>query len=173
MSTIPLDLRTDEVLLPAPSLPERVSLMQSLRLRQSSRSLSPDPLQSGVPSEGCHRHDAPTLRLMLVSAEDLRRHTGLQDFVALAPLELVCVTDFTRMRDVSDEERTFLAGVDVGCIAQNASLCCADLGLVTAVQAMVDRRALAPLLRPRRTQRITLAQTVGRPEHGEHNQQQA
>jgi nitroreductase len=53
-------------------------------------------------------------------------------------------------------------GADAGCIAQNVYLTCAAIGLATVVRGLVDRRLLAPALGLRPTQRIALAQTVGR-----------
>jgi len=112
--------------------------------------------------EGAYRYDPIGHRLLLVAAGDFRAQTGLQDFVAEAPLNLVYVADLSHMADVLPaEDRPFLAGADAGFIAQNVYLCCAALGLATVVRAMIDRRALALALRLTPNQRITLAQTVG------------
>lgn len=116
-----------------------------------------------VLAEGAYRYDVRANRLILVKAEDLRRHTGTQDFIATAPLNLVYVADFSRMVDAQDEERKFLAGADAGCIAQNIYLYCAGAGLATVVRGLIDRRALAHALNLTATQRIALAQTVGYP----------
>jgi SagB-type dehydrogenase family enzyme len=113
--------------------------------------------------EGAYRYDAKGHRLLLVKAEDLRGATGVQDFVATAPLNLVYVADFARMPDARPEERDFLAGADAGCIAQNVYLFCAGAGLATVVRGLIDRSRLATALGLSKTQRITLAQTVGRP----------
>lgn len=198
MSTIPLDLETDAVVLPRQSLSRQISLEQAFKSRRSTRAFLSEtlPLETlstllwagfGVnrtttlgrtaPSahnwqeievfvvlaEGAYRYDPHEHRLLLVSARDLRAHTGTQDFVAAAPLNLVYVADFARMADSPDDERRFLAGADAGCIAQNLYLCCAGMGLATVVRGLIDRRSLAPLLKLRATQHITLAQTVGFP----------
>lgn len=113
--------------------------------------------------EGSYRYDAAGHRLLLVCADDLRGATGDQDFVATAPLNLVYVADFARMHDATAEQRGFLAGADAGCIAQNVYLCCAASGLATVVRALIDRRRLASALHLSKTQRIALAQSVGRP----------
>jgi len=198
MATIPLDLATDTVVLPPPTLSSQVTLERSLKHRLSTRTFLPDPLPLGtlsallwagfginrsesdgrtapsahnwqetdvyaVLAEGAYRYDAHEHRLLLVSAEDLRRYTGTQDFVATAPLNLIYVADFSRMPNVSEEDRAFLAGADAGCIAQNVYLCCSGMGLATVVRGLVDRRRLAQVLGLTATQRITLAQTVGHP----------
>ena len=111
--------------------------------------------------EGVYRYDAQAHRLLLVKVEDVRKLTGLQEFVAGAPLALVYVADFDRMPDTKPEERPFLAGADVGCIAQNVYLFCASQGLSTVVRGLIDRQTLALALGLSRSERIALAQTVG------------
>ena len=111
--------------------------------------------------EGAYRYDAQAHSLILVKVEDLRRLTGIQDFVVNAPLDLVYVADFDRMTDAKLEERPFLAGADVGGIAQNVYLFCACHGLSTVVRGLIDRRTLAAALGLSRSERIALAQTVG------------
>ncbi|MEJ8826722.1 nitroreductase family protein [Variovorax humicola] len=91
----------------------------------------------------------------------MRALTGMQDFVASAPVNLVYVADFDRMVEVDMRDRPFLAGADAGGIAQNVYLHCAAAGLATVKRAAIDRRALAEALGLRRAQRIGLAQTVG------------
>ena len=116
-----------------------------------------------VLAEGSFRYDATQHRLMLVKAEDLRAATGTQDFVATAPVNLVYVADFGRMLGVRGDEREFLAGADAGCIAENVYLFCAAVGLGTVVRGLIDRRRLANALGLSKTERVTLAQTVGHP----------
>ena len=113
--------------------------------------------------EGTFRYDAKGHRLLLVNAEDLRGATGMQDFVAPAPLSLVYVADFARMPEAKPQERDFLAGADAGCIAQNVYLYCAAAGLACVVRGLIDRRRLAAALGLAKTQRVALAQTVGFP----------
>lgn len=115
-----------------------------------------------VMAEGTWRYDAQAHRLDLVKAGDLRAATGSQEFAGSAPLNLVYVADFDRMHDVREEDRVFLAGVDSGCIVENVYLYCAAAGLATVVRALIDRRSLAQALDLKPTQRIALAQSIGR-----------
>ena len=114
--------------------------------------------------DGAYRYDAVAHRLLSVAAEDLRGATGSQDFVASAPLNLVYAADFARMQEASPEERTFLAGADAGCIAQNVYLFCAGAGLATVVRGLIDRDRLARALGLSKAQRVALAQSVGYPQ---------
>ncbi len=111
--------------------------------------------------EGAYRYEPRSHALKLAVAKDLRAATGMQDFVATAPLNLVYVADFAKMVDASAEDRTFFAAAGAGGIAQNVYLYCASAGLGCVVRGLVDRRKLAPALQLRVDERIVLAQTVG------------
>ena len=116
-----------------------------------------------VLADDTYRYEPSTHALHLVKAGDLRAMTGVQDFVAGAPLDLVYVADFAKMTDASDEQRAFFAAADAALIAQNVYLFCACVGLATVVRGLIDRRKLAAALGLARHERIALAQTVGYP----------
>lgn len=199
MSTIPLNLVTDNVVLPEPRLPGQASLLQALQRRRSTRAFQPQALDleqlssllwaaAGInrpdtggrtaPSahnwreiaiyallaEGSYRYDPSANQLLLVTAEDLRHQSGVQDFVAGAALNLVYVADFSLMTETREEDKPFLAGADAAFIAQNVYLYCAAAGLGAVVRGLVDRRLLARALGLKPTQRIALAQSVGYPQ---------
>jgi nitroreductase len=69
--------------------------------------------------------------------DDIRAATGLQDFVAVAPLNLVYVAHGERMTDVSPQDRRLFASVDAGFIGQNVYLFCASQGLATVFRGAV------------------------------------
>ena len=98
-----------------------------------------------------------------VGSQDPRAATGIQPFVAQAPLDLVYVADLSRMTQASDEEKRWYSGPDAGFIAENVYLFCASAGLATVVRGMVDRAALGRALKLRPEQQVILAQTVGFP----------
>jgi hypothetical protein len=104
--------------------------------------------------------------LQLYLLDDIRALTGLQDFVASAPLNLVYVAHGERMKDVSPEERRLYASVDTGFIGQNVYLFCAAEGLGSVFRAAVDYPKLARQLRLPQEQFVTFAQTVGYPRMG-------
>jgi len=113
--------------------------------------------------EGAYRFDANEHVLLPVRSEDLRAQTGVQDFVARAPVNLVYVANLDRMQGASSEHKDLYAAADTGFVAQNVYLFCASEGLATVVRGSVDREALAPMLGLGEWQRIILAQTVGYP----------
>jgi len=114
-------------------------------------------------AEGMYRYDARANALQPVVARDLRALTGVQDFVATAPVNLVYVADFNRMEGAAAEQKEFYAATDAGFIAQNVYLYCASENLATVVRGSVDRDALAKAMGLAPSQRIILAQTVGYP----------
>ena len=95
--------------------------------------------------------------------DDLRRLTGLQDFVATAPLNLIYVAHGERMSDISPEKRRLYASVDAGFIGQNVYLFCASAGLGSVFRGAVDYDKLGRALKLPDQQFVTFAQTVGYP----------
>jgi nitroreductase len=116
-----------------------------------------------VGAEGAELFDADAHVLRKVATGDLRSRTGMQDFVATAPLNLVYVADLDRMEGGEEEKRLY-AAADAGFVAQNVYLFCASAGLATVVRGSVDRAALAAALGLGPRQQVILAQTVGYPK---------
>jgi len=114
-------------------------------------------------ADGAYRYDSPTHTLKRVAAGDIRHLTGMQDFVATAPLNLVYVADLDRMSGASAEDKAFYSAADAGFIAQNVYLYCASAGLAVVVRGLVDREALGAALGLGKHQRIILSQSVGYP----------
>ena len=114
-------------------------------------------------TDGAYRYDPPTHTLIKVAAGDIRHLTGVQDFVATAPLILVYVADLDRMSGAGAEDKAFYSAADAGFIAQNVYLYCASAGLAVVVRGLVDRDALGAALGLGKHQRIILAQSVGYP----------
>lgn len=113
---------------------------------------------------GAYRYDAAAHRLLRVSATDVRRVTGYQDFVDHAPLDLVYVADHARMPAVPVHLRESYASAAAGAIAQNVYLYCASAGLATVIRAWIDRDAIADALGLPHEQQVLLSQTVGYPK---------
>jgi SagB-type dehydrogenase family enzyme len=113
---------------------------------------------------GMFRYAAPAHTLQLVSATDVRRVTGYQDFVDTAPLDLVYVANHAHMKLVPAAQRESYASAAAGAMAQNVYLYCASAGLATVIRAWMDRHALARAMGLNPDQQVLLAQTVGRPK---------
>jgi len=114
-------------------------------------------------AEGAFRYDPPSHTLIRVVAGDIRPLTGMQDYVATAPVNLVFVADLDRMTEASAEDKAFYSATDAGFIAQNVYLYSASAGLAVVVRGLVDREVLGTALGLGKHQRIVLAQSVGYP----------
>ena len=116
-----------------------------------------------VTPQGVYLYDAKAHVLRGVAKGDLRKSTGMQDFVAKAPLNLVYVADVSKMKGVSPGDVDLYIGADTGFVSQNVYLFCASEGLSTVVRGMVNRDTLSKALGLPEHCRIVLAQTVGYP----------
>jgi len=115
-------------------------------------------------ADGVWLYDPKQHALLPHLAEDIRAQTGLQDFVAAAPLNLVYVAHGERMRDVSPADRKLYASVDTGFIGQNVYLFCASAGLATVFRGAVDLVKLGKAMHLDDEAFVTFAQTVGYPK---------
>ena len=111
---------------------------------------------------GLYRYAALGHALHLVRATDVRRVTGYQDFVDTAPLDLIMVADYSRMKLVPVAQRMAYAYACAGAMAQNVYLYCAAEDLATVIRAWLDREALAKAMGLGTEQQVLLSQTVGR-----------
>ena len=114
-------------------------------------------------SSGLYQYEARTHQLLPLRAEDVRGATGVQDFVADAPVNLIYVADLDPVPAAARVEQEFYAALDTGYISQNVYLFCAAEGLATVARGLVDRPALARRMGLHPCQRVILAQSVGYP----------
>ena len=112
--------------------------------------------------DGVWIYDPKAHALHRAVTDDIRKDTGMQDFVATAPIELLYVAHGERM-DVPAEERRLYAAVDAAFIGQNVYLCCASEGLGTVFRGSFDQTKLARLLHLAKDQFVTFVQTIGYP----------
>ncbi len=114
---------------------------------------------------GLYVYDAKANVMQPVLARDVRAETGRQAFVKQAPVNLVYVADFSRMKgSVSEADKSLYAAASTGCIVQNVYLFCASEGLATVVRGSIDKPALRRIMKLRPEQKIILAQSVGYPQ---------
>lgn len=97
-----------------------------------------------------------------ISDKDLREFAGRQDFVKKAPVNLIYVSDYSKLKSGSEKE--IYSGSHAGFIGQNVYLFCASAGLNTVIRAWVDKDILKKEMNLKEDQHIMLAQTVGFPE---------
>jgi len=90
--------------------------------------------------------------------------TGRQPFVKEAAVNLIYVVDYSKMGTVTNEEKDLYSVAATGFISQNVYLYCASEGLATVVRALIDKSALAGVMKLRPDQKVILAQSVGYPK---------
>jgi nitroreductase len=116
-------------------------------------------------ADGLFLFDAKSHTLKMILVKDIRALTGTQDFVSSAPINLIYVSDFTRMdSDTSQEDKKIAAAIDTGFIGENVYLYCASTGLATVVRGSIDKEPLAKAMKLNSTQWIVAAQSVGYPK---------
>ena len=116
-----------------------------------------------VRADGAWRYDATAHALVLVTTQDLRRDAGMQPFVWKAPVNLVYVADYGRMKNLPAGQREHYASADLGFIGQNVYLFCASTGLATVIRGLLNRDAMKGKLGLADDQHVLLSQTVGWP----------
>lgn len=94
---------------------------------------------------------------------DYREFTGTQPFVKDAPLTIVLVADYTRMGNISEEDRVQYSWADAAYISQNIYLFCTSENLNTGVRGLIDRELLSGKMQLDDNHKIILAQCVGYP----------
>jgi nitroreductase len=89
---------------------------------------------------------------------------GVADLLKDVPVNLIYVSDYAKIPRGTDEDRRFYSGTHTGFISQNVYLFCASEGLATVVRGLIDRDAMAKVMRLRPGQHVTFAQSVGFPK---------
>lgn len=84
--------------------------------------------------------------LKLVKTGDFRGKAGNNVFFQTAPVALVFVADFAKMKDYDEAGKSFYSATDVGFVSQNLYLHCASEGYSTCVCGYIQRDELAELL---------------------------
>jgi nitroreductase len=116
-------------------------------------------------SDGLYLYDAKTNQLKLLLAEDLRGLAGTQPYVKEAPVNLIYVSDYAKMKDnIPNEQKIALSFANAGFISENVYLYCASEGLATVVRSGIDIPALSKAMELRPDQKIILEQPVGYPQ---------
>jgi SagB-type dehydrogenase family enzyme len=107
-----------------------------------------------VLKSGVYVYDAKANTLIRKVEGDFRAKTGRQEFVTVAPLNLVYVVDLKKNTAEG-------AIIDCGFISQNVYLYCASAGLGTVVRGWFDKEDIRSALQLGEDEEPVLTQTVG------------
>ncbi len=118
-----------------------------------------------VLKDGAFFYDAKQNELLTITENDIRPLCGVQEFVESAPVNLIFVSDFDRIKSNDSEETKLMwTSAAAGFCIQNVYLYCASQELACVVRGLVDKTKLAGALKLKSSQRIILTQTVGYPK---------
>ena len=117
--------------------------------------------------EGVYLYDVAKHELTPIAKGDFRKQAGMQDFVYIAPVNLVYVLNLKNWqnarRPVSNEKRGLWTHIEVGLIAQNVNLYCASEGLGATVRGLIDGKRFGEVIKVKPEQ-VVLAHTIGYPK---------
>jgi len=118
-----------------------------------------------VLADAAYIYDAKGNSLKQIAEGDLRALCGVQDFVKSAPLNLVYVADYSRIKSNDNEQSKLMwSSAAAGFMVQNVYLYCASQGLNVVVRGLIDVQKLGEALKLKSEQKIILSQTVGYPK---------
>ena len=106
-------------------------------------------------------YQAKEHRLIPVVNRDVRSLAATQEYAQVAPVNLVYVSDYSKMADRFKDKKPTYAAFHAGSISQNVYLYCASAGLGAVVRDSVDRAGLRDALNLSDNQVIVMAQSVG------------
>lgn len=114
--------------------------------------------------QGLYRYDAEKNVLVPVLKEDIRAFAGKQDFVKTAPLNLIYVADYSKVKKPLTDYQYKASYANTGFIAENVYLFCSSEGLACVIRAFFDEKELGEKMKLGTDQKIILSQTVGYPK---------
>jgi SagB-type dehydrogenase family enzyme len=94
----------------------------------------------------------------------IRELAGTQPYVKEAPVNLIYVSDFSKLGNADDNQKYSTSSANTGFISENVYLFCASEGLATVVRGSVDKPTLEAAMKLRPEQKVILGQTVGYPK---------
>ncbi len=114
--------------------------------------------------KGLYIYNPQKHRLDFIHGRDLRALAGIQEYVHTAPVNLIYVADYSKLKGLDKETQALYSIADTGYISQNVYLFSASAGLSTAARALIDKTKLAEEMELVDDQKIILGQAVGYPK---------
>jgi len=114
---------------------------------------------------GLFLYDETRHQLLQIHSDDIRSSIGTQKMMHSAPVGLIYVSDFSRLKKylAKDEQRKWIvSGTDAAFISQNVYLYCTAARLSTVVLGLVDREHLHKLMCLQEYENVVYTQVVGR-----------
>ena len=115
--------------------------------------------------KGLFLYDEKKHQLIQILSKNIIENIGTQKMMHSAPLGLIYVSDFSKMKIYlakSDNLKWFVSGTDTGFISQNVYLYCATANLSTVVLGLVNREKLHDIMDLKEYEKVTYTQVVGK-----------
>jgi SagB-type dehydrogenase family enzyme len=110
---------------------------------------------------GIYKYNPKDQKLELIRSGNFMKYAGKQDFVENAALNLVIISDTSKMKNASKEDMLLYAGIHAGAIVQNIYLYCASAGFNTVTRRYVDITELSKVMGLSPEKLIVITQTIG------------
>lgn len=139
--------------------------------KSKSKRTSPSATNSQIISlyitldTGLYKYDENRHQLIMIFERDIREYLGTQKMMKSAPLGIVFVSDYSKMKTYmkgDPNKQWFVSGTECGCISQNIYLYCASANLNTALLGLVNREKLHKVMGLLDHEKIVYTQAVGR-----------
>lgn len=115
--------------------------------------------------EGLFLYDEKDHQLIQILSKDIRENIGTQKMMCSAPVGLIYVSDYSKMKSYlsKDENRKwFVSGTDTGFISQNVYLYCTAANLSTVILGLVNRDKLHEIMGLKECEKVVYTQVVGK-----------
>lgn len=111
---------------------------------------------------GIYKYMAKENNLKLIKTGNYMKNAGKQDYVEKAALNLVFVSNTSKMaKATTNDDKILFAGIHTGCIVQNVYLYCASVGLNTVTRRNIDLVELKKTMELSAEYMIVTSQTIG------------
>lgn len=115
--------------------------------------------------KGLFLYEEKDHQLVKVLSKNIIKNIGTQKMMHSAPVGLIYVSDFSRMKTFlfrDDNRKWFVSATDTGFISQNVYLYCAASNLNTAIISLVDREKLHEIMGLPENEKIVYTQVIGK-----------
>ena len=139
--------------------------------KSKSKRTSPSATNSQIISlyitleSGLYKYDENNHQLITILETDIREYLGTQKMMKSAPLGIIFVSDYSKMKTYmkgDPNKQWFVSGTESGCISQNIYLYCAIANLNTALLGLVNRENLHKVMGLLDHEKIVYTQAVGK-----------
>lgn len=113
---------------------------------------------------GLFLYEEKNHQLIKILSEDIRENIGTQKMMHSAPVGLIYVSDYSKMKTFffkNVNRKWFTSAADTGFISENVYLYCAAANLSTTLLSLVDRNKLHKIMSLNDNEKIVYTQVIG------------